>query len=77
MRVTKEEFSDVIITVGMMYGICAIGMIMKNEGIYSTIKILVYRMFIVGKDNEVDDCISLIREYCIELEKNGDVVFDS
>ena len=83
MKESKKELEKAIIIVGESLNIKeATEQLLINVGIYSTIRELTYIMFTQNrqqyfeKDDKVFDSISLIRKYCEEMSKNGEVNFD-
>jgi len=83
MRQSKKELARAIIIVGDSLGIKeATEFLLVSVGVYSTIKELVYKLFVEGRqqyfetDDDVFESISLIREYCQEMGKRGKVEFD-
>jgi len=83
MRQSKKELERAIIIVGDSLGIKeATEFLLVSVGVYSTIKELVYKLFVEGRqqyfetDDDVFESISLIREYCQEMGKKGKVEFD-
>jgi 5,10-methylene-tetrahydrofolate dehydrogenase/methenyl tetrahydrofolate cyclohydrolase len=83
MKESKKELEKAIIIVGESLGMeKATELLLKNVGLHSTIKELTYVMFVRNKqqyfeqDDAVFEAISLIRNYCEEMSKNGEVNFD-
>lgn len=84
MKESKQDLERAIITVGKSLGIeRATELLLVNVGPHSTVKELTYKMFVENKqqyfetDDDVFDAISLIRKYCQEMSKNGEVNFDA
>lgn len=83
MKESKKELENAIITVGKSLGMGrATELLLTNVGLHSTVKELAYKMFVENKqqyfekNDDVFEAISLIREYCQEMSKNGEVNFD-
>jgi len=83
MRQSKKELERAIVVVGNSLGIKeATEVLLINVGVYSTVKELVYKLFVENKqqyfetDDAVFESVSLIREYYQEMGKNGKVEFD-
>lgn len=83
MKESKKELEKAIIIVGKSLGMeRATELLLVNVGLHSTVKELTYKMFVNNKqqyfekDDDVFEAISLIREYCQEMSKNGEVNFD-
>jgi hypothetical protein len=83
MRQSKKELERAIVVVGNSLGIKeATEVLLINVGVYSTVKELVYKLFVENRqqyfetDDDVFESITLIREYCQEMGKNGKVYFD-
>jgi hypothetical protein len=83
MKESKKELEKAIIIVGESLNIKeATEILLVNVGVHSTIRELTYKMFTLNrqqyleKDDKVFDSISLIRKYCEEMSKNGEVNFD-
>ena len=83
MKESKKELEKAIIVVGKSLGMeSPTELLLKNVGAHSTVKELTYQMFVQNKqqyfekDDVVFEAISLIRKYCEEMSKNGEVNFD-
>lgn len=83
MKESKKELEKAIIILGESLNMKeATEILLINVGVHSTIKELTYKMFTLNrqqyfeKDDKVFDSISLIRKYCEEMSKNGEVNFD-
>lgn len=83
MKNSKKQLENAIIIVGESLNMKeATEILLVNVGINSTIRELTYKMFTENKqqyfekDDNVFEAISLIREYCKEIAKNGEVKFD-
>lgn len=83
MKESKKELEKAIGIVGESLNMKeATEMLLINVGVHSTIRELTYKMFTLNrqqyfeKDDKVFDSISLIRKYCEEMSKNGEVNFD-
>jgi hypothetical protein len=83
MKESKKELEKAIIILGESLNMKeATEILLINVGVHSTIKKLIYKMFTLNrqqyfeKDDKVFDSISLIRKYCEEMSKNGEVNFD-
>lgn len=82
MKESKKELEKAIIIGESLNMKVAIEILLVNVGIHSTIRELTYKMFTLNrqqyfeKDDKVFDSISLIRKYCEEMSKNGEVNFD-
>jgi 5,10-methylene-tetrahydrofolate dehydrogenase/methenyl tetrahydrofolate cyclohydrolase len=83
MKESKKELEKAIIAVGESLGMKKpIELLLINVGVHSTVKELTYQMFVQNKqqyfekDDTVFEAISLIRKYCEEMSKNGEVNFD-
>jgi hypothetical protein len=56
-------------------------LLLINVGMYSTIKELIYKMFVLDrqpyleKDDRVFEAMTLIKKYCQEMGRNGEVIF--
>lgn len=81
-NISKKELEKAIIIVGKSLGMeRATELLLVNVGLHSTVKELIYKMFVENKqhyfekDDDVFQAISLIREYCQEMSKNGEVKF--
>lgn len=83
MKESKKQLEKAIVIVGESLNMKeATELLLINVGVHSTIKELTYKMFVENrqqyfeKDNNVYEAISLIRNYCQEMAKNGEVNFD-
>ena len=83
MKESKKELEKSIVIVGESLNMKeATEILLINVGVHSTIRELTYKMFTINrqqyfeKDDDVFEAISLIREYCQEMSKNGEVNFD-
>lgn len=83
MKESKKQLEKAIIIVGESLNMKeATEMLLINVGAHSTIRELTYKMFTLNrqqyfeKDDAVYEAISLIRKYCEEMSKNGEVDFD-
>lgn len=83
MKESKKELEKAIIVVGKsLFMEKPTELLLKNVGVHSTVKELTYQMFVQNKqqyfenDDAVFEAISLIRKYCEEMSKNGEVNFD-
>ncbi len=83
MKESKKELEKAIIEVGKSLNMGkSTELLLINVGVHSTVKELTYQMFVQNKqqyfekDNNVFEAISLIRKYCQEMSKNGEVNFD-
>lgn len=83
MKCTQKEIENAIIIIAESLGLKEnINYLLKNEGIHTTIRELIYIMFVqhkeqyFEKDDDVFNSITLIREYCKELKENGFVSFE-
>jgi len=83
MKESKKELEKAIIEVGKSLNMGrATELLLTNVGVHSTVKELTYQMFVQNKqqyfekDDNVFEGISLIRTYCQEMAKNGEVNFD-
>lgn len=83
MKESKKVLEKAIITFGKSLGMeRATELLLVNVGLNSTVKELTCKMFVENKqqyfekDDDVYEAISLIREYCQEMLKNGEVNFD-
>ena len=83
MKESKKELEKAIVIVGESLNMKeAAELLLVNVGVYSTIRELTYKMFTENKqqyfekDDNVFSSISLIRKYCEEMSKNGEVNFD-
>jgi hypothetical protein len=83
MKESKKELEKAIVIVGESLNMKeATELLLINVGIHSTIRELTYKMFTLNrqqyfeKDDKVFYSISLIRKYCEEMSKNGEVNFD-
>jgi hypothetical protein len=84
MKQTKKQLEEAILIVGDSLNMKDITeILLVNVGIHSTIKELSYKMFVENKqqyfekDDNVFEAISLIRKYCQEMSKNGEVEFEN
>lgn len=82
MKQSKQELEQAIIKVGESLNMKeATVLLLNNVGIHSTIRELTFKMFTLDKqpyfeqDDDIFNSITLIREYCIEMLKNGEVSF--
>lgn len=83
MKESKKELEKAIVIVGESLNMKeATELLLINAGVHSTIRELTFKMFTLNrqqyfeKDDKVFDSISLIRKYCEEMSKNGEVNFD-
>jgi hypothetical protein len=83
MKESKKQLETAIVIVGESLKMKeATELLLINVGVYSTVKELTYKMFVENrqqyfeKDDNVFEAISLIRTYCQEMSKNGEVNFD-
>lgn len=83
MKESKKQLEKAIVTVGESLNMKeATELLLVNVGVYSTVKELTYKMFVENrqqyfeKNDNVFEAISLIRTYCQEMSKNGEVNFD-
>lgn len=83
MKESKKVLENAIITVGKSLEMeRATELLLTNVGVDSTVKELTYKMFTENrqqyfeKDDDVFEAICLIRKYCQEMSKNGEVNFD-
>lgn len=83
MKESKKELEKAIVIVGESLNMKeATEILLINVGVHSAIRELTYKMFTLNrqqyfeKDDKVFDSISLIRKYCEEMSKNGEVNFD-
>lgn len=84
MQESQNQLKAAIIIVGESLNMKeATELYLHNVGVYSTIRELTYKMFIEDKqqyfeaDDRVFEAVSLIRKYCREMSKNGEVNFDA
>lgn len=84
MKASSEEVRKAIIKFGEVLNMeLSTPILLKNVGFYSTIKELTMVAFTQNysdyfeKDNETFNAIKLIKEYCREMYKNGEVNFDN
>lgn len=84
MKESKKQLERAILIVGESLNMKETAeLLLINVGVYSTIKELTYKMFVENrqqyfeKDDNVFESISLIRKYCREMSKNGEVNFDT
>jgi len=84
MKESKKELENAIIVIGESLGMkTATELLLTNVGVHSTIKELTYKMFVECKqqyfetDDNVFNAITMIRSYCKEMSKNGEVNFDT
>ena len=84
MKESSEELKQAIIIVSEAVGIKdSIDALLSAQGIYSTIKMLTYYLFVENynqyfeKNENIFESVSLIRTYCKEMQLNGEVNFDS
>lgn len=82
MKETKKQLEDAIVIVADSLNMKdAVELLLINVGIYSTVKELVFKMFVEDKqsyfekDDNVFEAISLIRKYCQEMSRDGEVNF--
>jgi hypothetical protein len=82
MKESREQVEAAIILVGESLNMkTATELLLINVGIHSTIKELIYKMFVLDrqpyfeKDNRVFDAMTLIKKYCQEMGENGEVIF--
>lgn len=84
MKITKEKFKEYLFLIGKRLNMeNTITLIMENysNSLPEIIKILTYEMFMqnymhyVEKDNDVYEAISIMREYCNILKRDGEVTF--
>jgi len=80
---SKNQLEKAIVIVGESLNIKdATEELLINVGVYSTIRELIFKMFVLNKqdyfekDDTVFKSIQLIRLYCLEMSKNGEVNFD-
>lgn len=83
MKETKQEVENAIIKVGESLNIGdQVRILLKNVGIHSTIKEVVYKAFVDNvtdyfeKDYDTFMGYQIIRRYCKEMATNGEVVFN-
>jgi hypothetical protein len=83
MKESKKELEKAILIVGESLKLKVnTELMLINLGSYTTIKELVYQMFIQDrqqyfeKNDNVFEAISLIKKYCQEMSKNGEVNFE-
>lgn len=83
MKESKIQLEKAIVIVGESLDMKeATELLLLNVGAYSTIKEITFKMFTLNKqqyfetDDNVFNAISLIRSYCEEMLKNGEVTFD-
>ncbi len=83
MKESKTELIKAIIIVGKSLEIKeATEFLIPNMGIYATIKELIYKMFTENRqqyfeqNDTIFEAISLMRKYCVEMSKHGEVNFD-
>lgn len=84
MKESKKELERAVLAVGNSLGMKrATEILLVNAGVHSTIKELIYAMFVENrqpyfeKDDAVFESMSLIRKYCKEMKENGEVNFDT
>jgi hypothetical protein len=82
MKESREQVEAAIILVGESLNMkIATELLLINSGIHSTIKQLIYIMFVLDrqpyleKDDRVFDAMTLIKKYCQEMGRNGEVIF--
>ncbi len=83
MKESKKQLEEAVVIVGESLNMKeATELLLINVGVYSTIKELTYQMFVEDRqqyfeeDDNIFGAMSLIREYCQEMSKNGQVNFD-
>ena len=83
MKESKKQLETAIVIVGESLNMKeATELLLITAGVNSIVKELTYKMFIENrqhyfeKDDNVFEAISLIRTYCQEMSKNGEVNFD-
>jgi hypothetical protein len=82
MKESREQVEAAIILVGESLDMkTATELLLINVGMYSTIKELIYKMFVLDrqpyleKDDRVFEAMTLIKKYCQEMGRNGEVIF--
>lgn len=82
MNITKEELVKSIIVVSEYLNIRDnVKLMLHHQGIDTTIKELIYYVFINDLVDKFEDCadfeisLQIIKQYCLELKANGEVVF--
>jgi uncharacterized protein YpmS len=83
MKESKKQLEKAIVILAESLNMKeATELLLIKVGIHSTVKELTYKMFVENrqqyfeKDDKVFEAISLIRKYCQEMSKNGEVNFD-
>lgn len=83
MRQSIKELENAIVVVGTSLNMGeATKLLLVKAGHYSTIRELLFKLFTENrqdyfeKDDNVYQAIQLIRTYCQEMSKNGEVKFD-
>lgn len=83
MKESKKQLEKAIVTVGESLNMKeATESLLISAGLHSTIRELTYKLFVEDrqqyfeKDDSVFYAISLIRAYCQEMTKYGEVNFD-
>lgn len=84
MKESKEKVEKAVIKIAENFNMeDAVTLLLLNIGLYSTIKEIVFRIFVENyndyfeKDNDTFDAIQLVRKYCIEMSLYGEVNFDN
>lgn len=82
MKESKKQVEQAIMVVAKSLDIEeVVDLLLVNVGIYSTIRELVLKLFTENRqdyferDDVVYEAIQLIRKYCQEASKNGEIVF--
>jgi hypothetical protein len=82
MKESREQVEAAIILLGESLDIkTSAELLLINVGIHSTIKELIYKMFVLDrqpyfeKDDRVFEAMTLIKKYCQEMGRNGEVIF--
>ena len=83
MKQSKQEVESAVIRVGDSLDIgSSVRELLKNTGIHQTIKEVVYKAFVVNKmeyfetNEDTFEAYQIIRAFCKETAKNGEVVFN-
>lgn len=83
MKESKKQVEEALIIVGESLGIKkSVELLLINVGLHSTVREITYKIFTENKqdyfesDDKVFDSLQLIRTYCKEMSKNGEVNFE-
>jgi hypothetical protein len=83
MKESQEEVRKAVLDMGNALGMSMeTPILLTNIGIYSTIKELVYKAFVVYYDDyfeendKVFQSVQIVKRYCKEMAENGEVEFD-